>query len=156
MMQKLSSFEHEKMYSMISSLHLAHEFNRLQKFTVMIEIIKGLPSHIVGFRAKDLVTKEDYEQVVFPAAEELVKRTDELNYVFVFDTPFKNMTAGAWWKDTMLSLMKMSKRHRAAIITDSEGANRFTDIWGIFTPGEFKGFLPSEYDEAVAWAAELH
>ena len=120
----------------------------------MIALIKGLPSHVAGFKATGEVTEDDYKQVVFPAAEELVNRTGELNYVFVFDTPFKNMTVGAWWQDTMLSLMKMSKRHRAAIITSSEGANRFTNIWGIFTPGQFKGFLPSEYDEAVKWAAD--
>jgi hypothetical protein len=79
---------------------------------------------------------------VFPAAEELVNRTGELNYVFVFDTPFKNMTAGAGWQDTMLSLMKMSKRHRAPIITSSEGANRFTDIWAFLPPGNSKDFYP--------------
>ncbi len=120
----------------------------------MIELIQGLPSHVAGFRATGEVTQEDYKNVVFPAAEELVQRTGELNYVFVFDTPFKNMSAGAWWQDTVLSLTKMSKRHRAAIVTASEGANRFTDIWGIFTPGQFKGFLPEEYTEAVEWASD--
>lgn len=120
----------------------------------MIELIQGLPSHVAGFRATGEVTQEDYKKVVFPAAEELVQRTGELNYVFVFDTPFKNMSAGAWWQDTHLSLTKMCKRHRAAIVTTSEGANRFTDIWGIFTPGQFKGFLPEEYAEAVEWASD--
>src|SRR3954467_9084500 len=100
----------------------------------MIELIKGLPAHPAGFRATGEVTPDDYKKVVFPAAEEQVKRTGQLNYIFVFDTPFKNVTAGAWWQDTMLSLTRMCKRHRAAIITSSDGANRFTDIWGIFTP----------------------
>lgn len=120
----------------------------------MIELIKGLPSHIVGFRATGEVTQDDYKEVVFPAAEELVRRTGELNYITVFDTPFKNFTAGAWWQDTVLSLMKVSKRHRAAVVTGSENANTFTDVWGKLTPGESKGFLPEEMDEAITWVSQ--
>ena len=39
----------------------------------MIELIKGLPSHVARFRATREVTQQDYKEVVFPAAAELVK-----------------------------------------------------------------------------------
>ena len=39
----------------------------------MIELIKALPLHVAGFRATGEVTQEDYKEVVFPAAAELVK-----------------------------------------------------------------------------------
>ena len=64
------------------------------------------------------------------------------------------MRAGASWQDTMLSLSKMCMRHRAAIIRRLECANRFTEIRGIFTPGQFKGFLHSKHDEAVEWVED--
>jgi hypothetical protein len=119
----------------------------------MIELMKNLPSNVVGFRASGEVSKDDYDKVVFPAVEDLVKRTGELNYLYVVDTPFKNFKLGAWWEDAMLSLAKASKRHRAAIVSASEGANTFTDLWGKIFPGEFRGFRPEELDQAKRWVS---
>ncbi|MEO5978928.1 MAG: STAS/SEC14 domain-containing protein [Chryseolinea sp.] len=117
----------------------------------MIELIQNMPPDVAGFRATGKVTKDDYDKVVFPEVEQLVKRTGHLNYLMIIDTDFENFTLGAWWKDTILSLMKPGKRQRTAIITPSNGANKFTDNWGKVVAGEFKGFLPDEEKEALAW-----
>jgi hypothetical protein len=122
-----------------------------QKRRSMIEEIKNMPADVAGFRATGKVTKDDYDAVVFPVVDRLVQRTGHLNYLMIIDTDFENFTIGAWWKDTLLSLMKPGKRQRTAIITQSTGANKFTDNWGKIVPGEFKGFFPHQEDEAIAW-----
>ncbi len=119
----------------------------------MITPIADIPANMVAFRASGAVTKDDFDNVVVPAVEALVKQTGELNYLFWVDTPLHNFTTGAWWEDAMLGLKKISKWKRAAIITDSTGINTFTKLFSLLMPGEFRGFKPGELDEAITWVA---
>lgn len=113
----------------------------------------GVPDNMVAFMASGEVTKDDFQNVVEPAVQQAVKATGELNYLMVIDTSLKNFTAGAWWQDALLGLKRLTKWHRAAIVTDSAAINTFTNIFSVIVPGEFKGFKPSELDRAIAWVS---
>lgn len=117
----------------------------------MIQQIHDLPANVVGFRASGEVTKDDYENTIIPAVRNLIKTTGEINYLFVLDTELKNFTAGAWMEDAMVGLNNISKWHRFAIITDSEGIKVFTDIFSKLVPGEYKAYTHADYDKAVDW-----
>lgn len=119
----------------------------------MISQFKNIPNTMVGFRASQEVTKDDFDQVVLPAVAELVQRTDELNYMLVLDTPLKNFTIGAWIKDAMLGLNNLSKWNRVAIVSDSESLNTFTNMFSKVVPGEFRGYTPDELENAVDWVS---
>ncbi len=108
---------------------------------------------MVGYVATDDVTKEDFDKVVLPGVDELVKRTDKLNYLFVLETPLQNLTIGAWLTDAMLRLNNIDKWNRAAIVTDVEGVKSFADFDKV-TPGEFRGFTHDELNKAIRWAGE--
>ncbi len=122
----------------------------------MIKQLKDIPNTMVGFQATSEVTKEDFDKVVLPAVAELVQRIDELNYMLVLDTSIKNFTLGAWIKDALLGLNNLNKWNRAAIVSDSESINTFTDIFSKVMPGEFKGYSPDQLDEAIAWVSGQH
>ena len=109
---------------------------------------------MVGFRATGKVTEADFVKVVIPAVNELVARTNELNYLMVIDTDLNNFTIGAWWQDALMGLKKITKWRRAAIVSGSEGIRRFTDIFSAIVPGEFKGFDPTELETAIYWVSE--
>jgi SpoIIAA-like len=119
----------------------------------MITQLKNIPNTMVGFKASDEVTKDDFDKIVLPAVAELVQRTDELNYMLVLDTPIKNFTLGAWIKDALLGLNNLSKWNRAAIVSDSDNIIAFTNMFSKVMPGEFKGFTPDQLDEAVGWTS---
>lgn len=119
----------------------------------MISRIKEVPDNMVAFRATGEVTREDFENVVFPAVDELVKRTGELNYLLLLETDANKFTLGAWWEDALLGLKKLFRWRRAAIVTDSTSIIRFTHIFSVFAPGVYKGFLPTEFDQAVTWVS---
>jgi hypothetical protein len=119
----------------------------------MITRIQNVPENIVAFDASGKVTKEDFEAVVVPAVSELVERTDELNYLMVINTDLSNFTIGAWLQDMLIGIKKFTKWNRAAILTDSDSVNTFTDVFSIIVPGEFKGFLKEEIDTAINWVA---
>lgn len=120
----------------------------------MIQELKDTPNTMVGFVATHDVSKEDFDKVVLPAVDELVKRTDKLNYLFVLETPLRNFTIGAWMTDAMLGLNNINKWNRAAIVTDTEGVKSFTKLFSKVMPGEFKGFNQDELSEAIRWVGE--
>ncbi|CAN5740112.1 hypothetical protein BH10BAC2_BH10BAC2_35400 [soil metagenome] len=114
----------------------------------MIEELDNMPVNTLGFRAIDDVTKEDFDNGVIPAVNRQVKEFGELNYLMIIDTCLKNWTAGAWVKDMFVGLKNLTKWHRAAILTDSELINHFTDIVSWLVPGKFKGFKIGRLEEA--------
>lgn len=119
----------------------------------MIQQLNDVPSNMVAFKALGDVSKADFEHIVMPAVKKVVDVVGELNYMLVLDTSVKNFTAGAWLQDALLGLKNLAKWNRAAIVTDSEGIQTFTDIFSKVMPGEFRGFPHSEQDAAVLWVA---
>lgn len=116
----------------------------------MIQIIDA-PDNIVAFRAMGEVTKDDYQTVVVPEVEKLVKRIHEINFLLVLDTDVENFTAGAWMEDAMLGLKNIGRWNRAAIVSDSERVISFTNGFSYIVPGEFRGFKKEVFNEALNW-----
>ena len=120
----------------------------------MITLLNSTPPNMVGFRATGKVSMEDFENVVIPAVNELVARTNELNYLMVIDTDLKNFAIGAWWQDAFMGLKQIAKWRRAAIVSGVEGIKKFTNIFNFIMPGEFKAFDSSELEIAIHWVSE--
>ena len=107
--------------------------------------------NMVAFRALAEVTSDDFKSVVVPAIEDLVKRTDEINFLLVLETELENFTAGAWLQDAMIGLKHLGKWKRAAIVTDSENIISFTNGFSYVVPGEFRGFKKETLHKAINW-----
>jgi hypothetical protein len=119
----------------------------------MITVMGGVPEHVAAFTASGTVTKEDFSTVVIPTVDKLVKKYDELNYLMFIDTSVKNFSGAAWLQDILLGIKNMTKWKRAAIVTDSDTINWFTDVFSYMVPGEFKGFYPEQLPVAMEWVA---
>ncbi|WP_292010694.1 STAS/SEC14 domain-containing protein [Chryseobacterium sp.] len=117
----------------------------------MITIIPEAPQNVAAFNATGEVTKEDFENLVFPRVKEKVDQFDELNYLLYLDTDLHNFTSGAWWQDALLGLKNLTKWNRTAIVTDKEGVQNFTDIFSVLMPGEFKSFPKENLYNALYW-----
>ncbi|MEO5648096.1 MAG: STAS/SEC14 domain-containing protein [Chitinophagaceae bacterium] len=119
----------------------------------MLTLINDLPSHVVGLKATGDIGKEDLENVLIPALEELLKRTGKINYLLLLETGLSNFTLAAWFKDVQLGLKNFKKWNRIAIVSDQNGVNTFSDVFGYIIPGDSKGFRISELEEAKLWVA---
>ena len=119
----------------------------------MIQLIENLPANMVGFRATGEVTEDDFTNTVMPQVKALIDKTDVLNYMLVLDTSIKNFSMGAWFKDAIMGIKHITKWHRAAIVTDTEGIRTFTDLFSVIMPGEFKGFEHSDLQKAIDWTS---
>lgn len=75
----------------------------------MIEIMNDVPANVVAFRAIDKVTKADYESIVIPGIDKIVKEQDKINFMLVLDTKLSNFTIGAIMDDLGVGLKHFSK-----------------------------------------------
>ena len=121
----------------------------------MIKTLNNIPANMVGFIASEEVTREDFEEVVLPAATALVNRQGKLNYLMVIDTELKNFTMGAWAKDMLLGFQQLGHWHRCAIVSDSSTIKKVTDAISLLVPGEFKGFEKANLSDAIEWVSEM-
>ncbi len=112
-----------------------------------------MPDNIVAFRATGNVDKTDFEKVLIPAVEALVKKQDKINFLLLLDTPIKNFTLGAFLKDLGLGLKHFTKWHKMAIVTESKEVINFTDFFSYISPGKAKGFTPDQLTPASQWVS---
>lgn len=119
----------------------------------MISIIDDAPSNVAAFRATGDVKKEDYDNVVIPAIDALVRKQGSINFLLVLDTALTNFSLGAFAKDLGVGLKHFTKWHKMAIVSESTGINTFTDMFAYIAPGDAKGFTHAELEEAVKWVS---
>ena len=120
----------------------------------MIRYLEDLPPNVAGFKAVGEITEVDFTETVMPKVQALIDKTDKLNYLLVLETSLKNFSFGAWLKDALMGIKHVTKWNRAAIVTDVDAIRKFTDIFSIFIPGEFRGFEHKELQEAIDWVSE--
>lgn len=121
----------------------------------MLQFINDLPDYVVGIHATGEVTRNDYERVLLPKIDELLKRQHEINYLLVLETSVQNFTAGSWWEDLKMGLKNFTKWNKIAIVTDQKSVERLSDAFRFFIPGKSKGFSLSELDKAIKWISEI-
>ena len=117
----------------------------------MISVINDAPENVAAFNATGDVTKEDFDNIVIPHVKSKVEKFEELNYLLYLDTDLGNFTMGAWLQDAFLGIKNITKWNRAAIVTDKEGVQKFTDIFSVVMPGEFKSFPKENLYNALYW-----
>lgn len=117
----------------------------------MISIINDAPENVAAFNATGEITREDFENLVIPHVKTKVEQFGELNYLLYLNTDLGNFTAGAWLQDAFLGIKNITKWNRAAIVTDKEGVQNFTDIFSVVMPGEFKSFPKENLYNALYW-----
>jgi len=117
----------------------------------MISIINDAPENVAAFNATGEITREDFENLVIPHVKSKVEQFDELNYLLYLNTDLDNFTMGAWLQDALLGIKNITKWNRAAIVTDKEGVQNFTDIFSVLMPGEFKSYPKENLYNALYW-----
>ena len=120
----------------------------------MLQFIKDLPAHVIGIRATGEVNKKDYDEVLIPKMDELVKRQGEINYLLVLETDVQNFSVAAWFEDLKLALKNFTKWNKVAIVTDQKGVEWLSQVSRHFIPGESRGYKLNELNEAIKWVSK--
>lgn len=117
----------------------------------MISILQNAPENVAAFEATGTITKSDFENTVFPTVKRKVEQFDELNYLLFLNTDINDFTFDAWIQDLLLGIKNLTKWNRCAIVTDHTTIQKFTSIFSVLMPGEFKAFSKLNLQQAISW-----
>jgi hypothetical protein len=124
----------------------------------VIEPIEGLPAGVLGFRASQRITRDEYRELLLKPIHDVLDRGEKLNLVFEFADDFHGLDLGGLWEDVKaagtIGLGHRSSWGRMALVTDKDWIRHGVSGFGWLSPGELRVFEPGERDAAVAWVAE--
>ena len=80
----------------------------------MIQVVEGLPDNIVGIVAKGRLTNDDWNTVLKPLFETLLKRHKKVRLYYEIGGRFP----GAAWGNLRLGIENVPQWERVAIVTD--------------------------------------
>ena len=127
---------------------------RPTKENVVIELMEGLPSGVVGLEAVGTVTAADYELVAAPAIERALEGHRKIRLIHVLGDRLEGHEAQAIWDDAKLGLSHLRSFERIAVVTDLTPVRTLVTSVGWSVPGELRLFSNAERTEAESWASE--
>ncbi len=119
----------------------------------MLEVIDGLPDHVVGVRAIGEVEDDDYDDVLVPAIEACRQAYGKVRLLYVLGPEFTGYETDAMWEDLKLGVRTFTAYEKIAIVTDATWVRRMVKAVGWMLPGHVQLFHLDAVDEASAWVA---
>jgi len=119
-----------------------------QNYIIMITILNDAPENVAAFNATGEVNREDFDNLVIPHVRNKVEKFDELNYLLYLDTDFTNTDVKSWLKSSLSEINNISHYNRAAIVSNDNEIQKFTDIPGF---SKFKFFPKDNVYNALYW-----
>ncbi|MEM8630008.1 MAG: STAS/SEC14 domain-containing protein [Pseudomonadota bacterium] len=120
------------------------------------EILDGFSADVLAIAAHGKITTEDYETVLIPKFEAILKGEGRVKMLFVFGEDFAGYSAGAAWDDTKFGFLHMRDLAALAVVSDVEwlrfGVKTFSPLIGC----PVALFHTSELETAKSWINDWH
>ena len=120
----------------------------------MIEIISGMPDNVLAVTAHGTVTAQDYENVLLPAVDEVLKRHKKIRLLFHTGKDFSGYTPGAMWDDAKLGVQHLTAFEKIAVVSDVPWLVQATRLFRFLIPCPVKVFRGEKLPDAEAWIRE--
>ena len=117
----------------------------------MIKLIPKLPAHVVGFIVSEQLTATDYETVLIPKVEFVLKQHNKVRILCHLGPAFTGFSAGAIWDDAKFGLGNFNSWEKIAIVTDKKWIKLAYDIFEFAIPCPLNVFSNEQYAEAESW-----
>jgi hypothetical protein len=117
----------------------------------MIEVMQGLPEHVLGFTAHGTVTGSDYDVVLLPELEARFRSHAKLSLLYHFAEDFSGFEVQAIWDDTWADLRHFRAWEKIAVVTDIDWIHKLANLFGLLRPGHARVFTNAQLGEACDW-----
>ena len=122
----------------------------------MIEMLPESSGKILGVRASDRLTDDDYRDVWLPKLEEILEAQGAIRILMHMDDDYRGWTAGAMWEDAKFGLKHIGsvmkgEVEKVALVGGSDWAMKSVELFGYVVPGEIEKFASTELDDAWRW-----
>jgi len=118
----------------------------------MIEKLPESFGNILGFRISGKLKEADYQDLLIPEVERLLKEYPKIRMVWVIEG-FEGWTVGGAWEDFLLGL-KFSSVEKMATVIDESWDEWMTPLFKVFTTltqTELRFFKKERFAEAWEW-----
>jgi hypothetical protein len=117
----------------------------------MIEVLPESQGKVMGIKASGKVTAKDYEEVLIPRLEAVLKEHGSVCFLYLLDEDFQGFELGAMWDDAKAGLKHRQAFEKVALV----GAARWMEVgMKLFAPlmkGELKNFPREQLAAAWEW-----
>ena len=120
----------------------------------MLEVIPNMPENVLGVNAKGKVTGEDYDRVLIPAVEDLLKRHKKIRVLYQLGPDFSGFTTEAMWDDAKVGIRHITAFEKIAVVSDVDWIVAAVKIFAFVIPCPVKVFSNEEYFQARAWVTK--
>jgi len=117
----------------------------------MLKVLTESNGNRLAMRATELLTDEDYEQIMIPTVEKLLAEHGKLRFLLDCDENFRGWKPVALWDDAKFGLKHRNDFEKIALVGaplltewSARLANHLLDV-------EMETFEPGEFEKAWHW-----
>lgn len=119
----------------------------------MFTVMQNLPPNVLGIRADDVVTAEDYEMILIPLLDEALRQGRKVRFLYQLSPKFARLTLGAAWDDLKVGLKYMMAFEMVAVVTDIGWIRDAARMFKPLIPCPVHDYANNQLEEAIAWLA---
>ncbi len=117
----------------------------------MFQIMPESQGKILGLRATGKLTDQDYQEVLIPRLEALIKKHGKIRLLCFMDEEFAGLEAGALWDDAKFFLPHKDDFEKMAIVGGPKWIKLIMKIFAPLMKGEHKTFAAGQLSKAWEW-----
>lgn len=116
----------------------------------MIEIVEQ-DGNIVCVQAKGKLTHADYQQVLIPRLEQVIKEHGKARILFAMGEEFHGWEPAAMWDDAKFGMQHRTHFEKCAVVGGPKWIEWATKIATVIVSCECKTFAVNQLTEAKTW-----
>ena len=117
----------------------------------MFQIMPESQGKILGLRASGKLTDQDYQVILIPRLEALIKKHGKVRLLCFMDEEFAGVEAWAIWDDAKFFLPHKDDFEKMAIVGGPKWIELIMKIFAPLMKGEHKTFSAGQLSKAWEW-----
>lgn len=117
----------------------------------MLEPMPESDTDVLAFRARGVLTDDDYQSVLMPRLQEALESTEQIRVLLVMDETFRGWNARAAWRNSCLDLRHRRDFAKVAIVGAPTWEQWCARLANLLIVGEIKTFARDELATASTW-----
>lgn len=116
----------------------------------MIEVLEQ-DGNVLSLQASGKLTHADYEQVLIPRLEQIIKEYGKARILFAMGDGFHGWEPAAMWDDAKFGMKHRTDFDKCAVVGGSKWVEWATKIGSLLITCECKSFPATELQRAQSW-----
>ena len=117
----------------------------------MVTIMPQSHDNVLGVQGTGKVTEDDYQNVLVPHLEAILKKYGKVRFLYYLDEDFTGWELGAMWEDAKFGLRHKDDCEKVAVVGGPKWVAWGTRLVSHFMEGQVKIFPLEELQAAWDW-----